>query len=66
MSDDAIWNLKRENIEALLSKGERIDGRKSDEYRNITIELGKYHHAEGSALVTLGKTKIAAGIKMSV
>ncbi|MBN1159944.1 MAG: exosome complex protein Rrp42 [Candidatus Diapherotrites archaeon] len=61
-----MWNLKKDNIESLLSKGERADGRKPDEYREFKIELGKYHHAEGSAFVTLGKTKIAAGVKMSV
>jgi len=36
----------------------RIDGRKADELREITIERGWAAHAEGSALISFGNTKV--------
>jgi len=40
--------------------------RKIDDFRKITITCGLIEHAEGSAQVELGKTKVIAGIKLSV
>jgi ribonuclease PH len=36
----------------------RIDGRKADELRPITIETGVIKHAEGSALINWGDTRV--------
>jgi len=36
----------------------RIDGREPDALRPITIEVGFLDHAEGSALISVGKTKV--------
>ena len=36
----------------------RIDGRQADELRNVTIERGWSDHAEGSALISFGKTRV--------
>ena len=36
----------------------RIDGRKADELRPVTIERGWAAHAEGSALISFGDTKV--------
>lgn len=36
----------------------RIDGRKTDELRPITIETGVIKHAEGSALINWGDTRV--------
>lgn len=38
--------------------GNRVDGRKNDELREITIERGWSDHAEGSALISFGGTKV--------
>jgi exosome complex component RRP42 len=50
----------------LLEKGERIDGRKLDEFRNIKLETNIIKRAEGSARVKLGKTDIIVGIKTEI
>jgi exosome complex component RRP42 len=49
-----------------LKEGLRYDSRKLDEYRDIRIETGVSSTAEGSARVTLGKTEVIAGIKLSL
>ena len=41
----------------ILEKGVRIDGRKPDEIRKITIEVGLLPGAHGSALFTRGQTQ---------
>ncbi|HTY44266.1 MAG TPA: exosome complex protein Rrp42 [Patescibacteria group bacterium] len=52
--------------EYLSETGKRFDGRKADEFREITIETGFAKNAEGSARVKIGKTEVIAGIKMDV
>lgn len=49
-----------------LKKNVRLDGRKNDEFRKITIETGVITTAEGSARVTCGNTEVIAGVKMSL
>jgi len=49
-----------------LSKNVRIDGRKLDEYRDITVEYGISKTAEGSARVKFGETEVLAGITMEI
>jgi len=58
--------LKRELILAGLKRGEREDGRKLDEFRNIEVITGYVGKAEGSALVKVGDTKVLAGVKVDV
>lgn len=55
-----------EHIIKSLDAGVRLDGRKADEYRKITIETGVSKNAEGSAKVTIGDSEILAGVKMAV
>lgn len=50
----------------LMGKGKRIDGRKFDEFRKIEIVPDFVKRAEGSALVSFGKTKVLAGVKMGL
>ena len=50
----------------LAREGKRIDGRALDEQRELTIETDFAKNAEGSTMVTLGKTKVMAGLKMGV
>jgi exosome complex component RRP42 len=56
----------KNTVNSLLSKNSRLDGRKSDEYRAITIETGVTRNAEGSARVKIGDTEVMAGVKMEV
>mgnify|MGYP000338942544 CR=1 FL=1 len=57
---------RREAILSMLKRGERVDGRKPDEYREITVETGIVGNAEGSARVSIGHTKVIAGVKVSM
>lgn len=52
-------------IDSILN-GKRFDERAFDEFREIKIEKGVINKAEGSAMVTIGKTKILAGVKMEL
>ncbi len=46
----------------ILEDGTRTDGRKFDEMRPISIELGILKNADGSALVQMGNTKIITAV----
>ena len=61
-----MYEELRNQIISLLSKGMRMDGRKPDEYRPVTIETGVSKNAEGSAKVKIGETEVIAGVKMEV
>jgi exosome complex component RRP42 len=50
----------------LLENGERIDGRKMDEFREIKLETNIIENAEGSARVKIGKTDVIVGVKMNI
>jgi exosome complex component RRP42 len=50
----------------LLLNDRRLNDRKLDEYREIEIKQGIIDKAEGSAMVTIGKTKIIAGVKVGL
>jgi len=57
---------QREAIRSMIRRGERIDGRKPEEYREVKIEVGVAGNADGSARVYLGHTKVVAGVKASI
>ena len=60
-------NIVENHIRSLLYKDIRLDGRKLDEYRKVEIEYGvSSKSAEGSARVKVGKTEVAAGVKMEI
>lgn len=66
-STETLSHIDREFIADLLQKGERIDGRAFNEYREIEIEANVVPaKAEGSALVRLGNTSVVAGVKVLV
>lgn len=58
-------DLKKEVL-SLLAKGTRLDGRKPDQYRKVSIETNVSINADGSAKVKIGDTEVIAGIKMEV
>ncbi len=58
--------ITEERIKEYLKQGKRFDGRKLDEFREISIETGVSKNAEGSARVKIGKTEVLVGVKMAV
>jgi len=46
-----------------LSSGKRLSGRDLNETRDINVELNTLQNADGSVILTLGKTKVVAGVK---
>jgi len=66
-TSEIISQIDREFVQDLIRKGERIDGRAFNEYRNIEIEANVVPaKAEGSALVKIGDTSVVAGVKVLV
>lgn len=61
-----IPRLKANAIMNLLARGQRIDKRKLDEYRDIEVRIGYIPNAEGSAHVRMGNTQVLAGVKLEV
>ena len=62
-NDYVISEIERNHIHFLLEQKKRTDGRDLTEFREITIETDYVQKAEGSAVVSVGSTKIIAGIK---
>ena len=60
---DVLSEIERRFIVSLASKERRVDGRMLKEMRPVTIETGLIKKAEGSAKVSLGETKVIAGVK---
>jgi len=48
----------------LLNVGKRLDGRSPNEHRQLKIDVDVVKKAEGSAMVSLGNTKVLVGIKV--
>ncbi len=61
-----ITRIERNSIHELAAKGLRLDGRGILDYREIKIEAGIIEKANGSAQVTLGKTRVMVGIKVEL
>lgn len=59
-------DITGERIRKYLGEGKRFDGRKPEEFREITIETGISKKAEGSARVKIGKTEVIVGVKMGL
>lgn len=58
--------LTGKRIEEYLKEGKRFDGRKPEDFREISIETGVSKKAEGSARVKIGETEVIVGVKMDV
>lgn len=58
--------VKKAYVRELLRKGKRADGRGLMDYREVKIERGFVPNAEGSALVSIGDTKVLAGVKLDL
>ncbi len=64
--NELVWEIVADRVRKLAEKGFRVDRRKPMEYRNIVIEPNIYYYGDGSALVSLGRTKVAAGVKFEL
>lgn len=53
-------------IKEYLEQGKRFDGRKPDEFRDISVEVGVSKNAEGSARVKLGNSEVLVGVKLGM
>ncbi len=58
--------VKSHYVKELLAKGAREDGRGMFDFREISITPNIIEHAEGSAQVDLGATRVLAGVKLQV
>lgn len=61
---EIVSSVRRDYIADLARQGKRIDARTMDQFRDVSVEVGSIKSAQGSALVTVGKTQVIAGIKM--
>jgi len=61
-----VSNVKKASILKALERGVRLDNRKPDDYRPLSITLGYAKKADGSALVKLGDTMVLAGTKLEM
>ena len=66
MSAMDVANISIETFKKLFASGNRFDGRKLEEYRDMKIEFDVSNCAEGSARVRLGKTEVIVGVKMTL
>lgn len=58
--------IMNDKIYKLLQQGKRIDERSPYEFRKITIQTNVVEKANGSALVSMGSTRILTGIKVEL
>ncbi len=61
-----VEQLRRAQMNELLSRGMRIDGRGLNDSRELSIKTNVIEKAEGSARVKLGNTELIAGVKVNL
>lgn len=64
--NNILWELSSDKVAIALKQGRRLDGRKFDEYRSVSVQYGVSENANGSARVKLGETDVIAGTKFDV
>jgi exosome complex component RRP42 len=55
----------KDYMKSLINDEKRFDGRKLNEFRNVSITNEVSKNAEGSARVKIGDTEVIAGVKMA-
>lgn len=63
-SHSVVDQLRKSQILELLEQGKRVDGRRLDEARDVSIETDAIPKANGSARVRLGHTEVVCGVKI--
>jgi exosome complex component RRP42 len=66
MEQRVISEIERNYIMSVLNKGKRIDNRGFEDIRELKIETDVIKKAEGSAMVTMGDTKVLVGVKVDI
>lgn len=61
-----VEQLRRAQMNELLSRGMRVDGRGLTDVRELSIQTNVIEKAEGSARVKLGNTELIAGVKVNL
>ncbi len=61
-----VEQLRRVQMNELLSRGTRVDGRGFFDTRDLSVQTGVIEKAEGSARVKLGNTELIAGVKVNL
>jgi len=61
-----VDEVKEEYVKNLLKKGKRADGRGMMDYRPISVEKNYLQNAEGSALASIGDSKVLAAVKFDL
>ena len=64
--NNILWELSSDRVAVALKQGRRLDERKFDEYRPLTVQYGVSRNANGSARIKLGETDVIAGTKFEV
>ncbi len=59
-----VAKLEQKTVIDLVARGKRIDERSNESYRPIQIQVGLIEKANGSAHVSLGKSKVLVGVKV--
>ena len=63
---EPINEIKRDSLQAFLAAGRRADNRGMYDYRKIVLQPGILQNPEGSAIASIGKSQVMAGIKFDV
>ncbi len=63
---EVLPQLRRETIRRIVEQGKRGDGRGHLDFRNIVLHVNPIKTADGSAIISLGNTKVVAGVKVGV
>lgn len=64
MSDEVTAEILTTHLLDLARSGKRLDGRAVDDYRPVTVQHGWVASADGSALASIGDTKVVCGVKL--
>lgn len=59
-----VAKLEQKTVVDMVAQGKRMDERGPESYRPIQIQIGLIEKANGSAQVSLGKTKVLVGVKV--
>ena len=63
---ETINEIKRDTLSALLASGKRGDNRGMMDYRQISVQPAVLQNAEGSAMATIGRSQVMAGVKFDI
>lgn len=64
---NVLYTIEKETMRSLIAKDKvRIDGRSTDEVRNISCEVGLLTRTHGSSLFTRGQTQILNALTMGM